>query len=177
MFQRLLNSGGTAHLYIIGLLIVALVVLGFSLSLSRAEVTAKTNQIETLQRFKAVLQSDLDQVTADLNMAEAEKARLRQDLTLTAAVLVKREKDRDDVDTSLDVATARTTAIIEDSDDEAVNTWATTNVPDDLNWLLEHASYCANGDNHQDGVCVAAAGIDERMRNTNLLRQDQSRSL
>ena len=177
MFQRLLNSGGTAHLYIIGLLIVALVVLGFSLSLSRADVTAKNNQIETLQLSKAVLQSDLDGLTLDLRDSESENQRLRKDIELTAALLSKREHDRRDVDKSAADAAAKTNAIIKDSDDEAVTNWVATPVPDDLNWLLEHASACANRDNRKDGACIAASGINESMRNSNVLRQNQPRSL
>ena len=177
MFQRLLNIGGTAHIYIIGLLIVAIVVLGFSLSLSRAEITAKTNQIETLQLSKAVLQSDLDGLTLDLRDSESENQRLRKDIELTAALLSKRERSRRDVDKSAADVAAKTAAMIEDSDDEAIDTWATTDVPDELNRLLKRSSNCANRDNDQDSLCVATSSIDERMRGTYLLRQDESRSL
>lgn len=162
---------------LLGVAVVALLLTGISLALTKTSLATTQAQLTTAQANQLVLQSDLDTATIALKDAEKEKERLRLDAALLTSALTVREQGRDEVDATLIDTKAKATAIIEDPHDEATTTWAHTAVPDELNRLLYDAANCANGNSHQDSVCIAAAGTDERMRRAGVLRPNQPRSL
>ncbi|PST68889.1 hypothetical protein AYI77_01975 [Shewanella algae] len=170
-------AAGRAHLYLIGVLILACVGLGVALSFSKAEVATLNGNIEKAESKQIILQTDLDSVTASLLRAEKDKADLRRNADQLARLLGERERSRLAADAEAEAVDQATKELLEDPEDEEALAWAVTAVPAQLNRLLWHTSYCANGNSHRDSVCTAAGIPDEQLRNSGLSGADQPRSL
>lgn len=174
MFQTIKDNVIAALFAISVIVIFALVT---TLTISSAELSAANANLEKEIAAKAVIQTDLDNATVQLKAAEIEKERLRLDAALTAKTLTVREQGRNTIDAELVGIKAKAKAVMESSTDEADKSWTIAAVPDELNRLLEQRSYCANRDNDQDSVCIAASAINERMQHSTVHGPNQSRSL
>ncbi|GIU22200.1 hypothetical protein [Shewanella sp. MBTL60-007] len=162
MWQRLISSGGSFHLYFIGLLIIALVGLGTALKFSRAEVAIKTQEIETLTLAKAVLRSDLDAIANKVEQIEAEKLSLR----LEAEQVSKLNRQNAEAKTAIETAFRHQSRLLDKirgSPDENVKAWADTAMPVDAVVLLKQAAYCAHPDHYSDEICISARRNDKRV--------------
>lgn len=175
---KLLKGGvGSAQLYVIGVLILACVGLGVALSFSKAEVATLNGNIEKAESKQIILQTDLDSVTASLLLAEKDKADLRRNADQLARLLDERERSRLVADADAEAVDQATKELLEDPEDEEALAWVVTAVPAQLNRLLWHTSYCANGNGHRDSVCTATGIPDEQLRNPGLSGANQPRSL
>lgn len=174
MFQTIKDNVIAALFAISVIVIFALVT---TLAISSAELSAANANLEKEIAAKAVIQTDLDNVTAQLKAAEIEKERLRLDAALTAKTLAVREQGRDAVDSELVNTQTKAKAVIEDATDDSVKAWATAAIPGELNRLLEHAAHCAHIDSNANGLCPAAAGAHERMRDPGVHGPNQSATL
>ncbi|PKG74802.1 hypothetical protein CXF86_10960 [Shewanella sp. GutCb] len=158
MFQTIKDN---ISMVIIATLLFCLVVAGISLASTRSALTTTKTKLSNAQASLALLQSDLDGVTADLIIAEQEKAKLLIDAAFTVSIISQREHERGQVDRAAAVTLEDTNLILGAANDEAINNWANSAVPSELNRLLKHTAYCANSDHQQDKVCITANGTEQ----------------
>ena len=160
MWQRLISSGGSFHLYLIGFLILALVGLGAALKFSRAEVAIKIHEIETLALAKAVLRSDLDAVSAEVAKVEAEKL----SLIIEAQQVSKLNQQNAKAKAVIESAFRHQSKLLNEirgSPDETVQAWANSVMPADAVRLLKQAATCAHPDHYSDPICISAKRNDQ----------------
>ncbi|MCL1161482.1 hypothetical protein L2728_06220 [Shewanella chilikensis] len=148
-----------------------------ALSFSKAEVATLNGNIEKAESKQIILQTDLDSVTASLLLAEKDKADLRRNADQLARLLDERERSRLVADADAEAVDQATKELLEDPEDEEALAWAVTAVPDELNRLLWHNSYCADSNRNGNSVCATARVSDESMRNPSIPGQNQSRAL
>ncbi|MBO2700791.1 hypothetical protein I6M58_11105 [Shewanella algae] len=156
------------------LIVVSLV---FALSMANASLdTAKAN-LESSELQKSQLQLDADLLTKQLLKAEKDKADLRLNADRLERILGDRERDRLAASDNAEAVEQATRELLEDPEDEDAQAWAVAAVPDELNRLLWHNSYCADSNRNGNSVCATARVADESMRNPGLSGQNQSRAL
>ncbi len=153
------------------LIIMLLVSVGYAGMMQLKLNTAKA-KIETIATQKSVLQTDLDSLTLTVREQDAKQQQLLLELDFIAALNKKNVKDKQDISVELD---KQTNAIqkLRNSNNEAVREWSITPVPDDINRLLEHSSYCANRDNKQANICITATQYGRRMQSAGISRYFQ----
>lgn len=162
MLRKLLSTGGRFQLYIIAFLIIAIVLLGVSLSLVRSEVAIKESEIETLSLAKAVLQTDLDVMADNVMKAEVEKERLRQEAQRISVLNIANYQAKNEIETAF-YQQSKQLDRLRNSNNDQVNDWANTPLPIDAARLLKQAANCARRDYHSDRICVAANGNVQRV--------------
>ncbi|MBO2578145.1 hypothetical protein I6M29_11325 [Shewanella algae] len=138
--------------------------------------TAKAN-LESSELQKSQLQLDADLLTKQLLKAEKDKADLRLNADRLERILGDRERDRLAASDNAEAVEQATRELLEDPEDEDAQAWAVAAVPDELNRLLWHNSYCADSNRNGNSVCATARVSDESMRNPGLSGQNQSRAL
>lgn len=162
---------------VLAIAVVITIVLGVMLEISIQQLSTANANLTNEIAAKAVIQTDLDNVTVELKAAEIEKERLRLDAALTAKTLTVREQGRNTVETVLLDSKAKAKAVMESSTNESDKSWTVASVPSELNRLLEQRSYCANSDNDNDSLCVARQVTSEQMPDPHLFGAQKSRSL
>nr|WP_186298919.1 hypothetical protein [Shewanella algae] len=156
------------------LIVVSLV---FALSMANASLdTAKAN-LESSELQKSQLQLDADLLTKQLLKAEKDKADLRLNADRLERILGDRERERLAASDNAEAVEQATRELLEDPEDEDAQAWAVAAVPDELNRLLWHNSYCADSNRNGNSVCATARVSDESMRNPSIPGQNQSRAL
>ncbi len=159
------------------LLLLIVVSLVFALSMANASLdTAKAN-LESSELQKSQLQLDADLLTKQLLKAEKDKANLRLNADRLERILGGRERDRLAASDNAEAVEQATRELLEDPEDEDAQAWAVAAVPDELNRLLWHNSYCADSNRNGNSVCATARVSDESMRNPSIPGQNQSRAL
>ena len=146
---------------VIIMLTVTLLLVGLMLAVTKADLATTKANFEKSQMALSTLQTDLDNATVQLKAAEIEKERLRLDAALTAKTLNVREQGRNTIDAELVDTKAKAKVVMESSTNESDKSWTVAAVPDELNRLLKQRSYCANSDNDQNSICIAASAINE----------------
>ena len=160
MFQKLINATGTLHLYIIGALILAIVLLGISLTATKTDLALKNAQLELAAANQRTLQDNLTTVTDELQAQAKERDRPAKDYAFALALNQQAAKAKAEIDKQLAdqrdaIKKLRTSA------NEQTRSWANTAVPDDVQRLLKHAAYCAHRSHQADPVCVTAAIVNQ----------------
>ena len=156
MFQRLFSSG---QVYLFALLILALVGLSVALKFSYADVAVKQGTIDHLTTQKQTLQQDLNNAADQLLVAEQDKHRLRQQIKLVSKLNIEHEQRQHKIQQKLQdqhqlIAQLRT------SQNETVNHWANTPVPDDAWRLLYDSTHCTNRNAQQNQSCIGSKRND-----------------
>jgi len=162
MWRKLITSGGSFHLYFIGLLILMLVGLGAALKFSQAEVAIKAGKIETLSLANTVLVGDLEAIANKVKQIEFQKEQLR----LEAENVSKLNQQNAKAKVAIEVAFRHQSKLLDEirgSPNETVKKWANTVMPIDAARLLKQAAYCAHPDHHSDPICISASGNDQPM--------------
>ena len=155
MWNKLINATGTLHLYFIVALITVIVLLGLSLSAVKSDLALKSSQLETADVNQRTLQADLTVVTDELQAQAIERDRLARDYAFTLALNEQTAKAKDAIERQL-VDQRQVIKNLRTSANEQTRSWANTAVPDDVQRLLKHATYCAHRSHQQDPICVTA---------------------
>lgn len=160
MFQKLINATGTLHLYIIGVLILVIALLGISLTATKTNLALKNSQLESAAINQRMLQDDLTTVTDELQAQAKERDRLAKDYAFALALNQQAAKAKAEIESQL---ADQRDAIkkLRTSSNEQTRSWANTAVPDDVQRLLKHAAYCAHRSHQADPICAATERVDQ----------------
>ncbi len=139
----------------VGLVILGLLFVGLKFYWLSSDLDFANKKVDQLGGENAILQSDLNSTTTELEGREKEVERLHKEVQLITALLSKRENERNQVKRDFAAYKETVSKMIESSDDETMVSWTYVAVPDSLNLLLKQAADCANRNGDQDSLCLA----------------------
>ncbi len=137
----------------VGLVVLGLLFAGLKFYWLSSDLDLANKKVDQLGGENAILQSDLNSATTELEGREKEVGRLHKEVQLIAALLSKRESERNQVKRDFAAYKETVSKMIESSNDETMVSWTYVAVPDQLNRLLKQAADCANSNGDQDSLC------------------------
>jgi len=173
MFSTLKNKIITL---VISLLIILTIGLMALFKVNQGQIALLKSDLATSEQNREYLQRDLTSITNELEVAELDKIKLRESLTLLAKTFSERELNRAEIKTNFAVSNKKLLQIFDGTTDEKTISWGAANIPNDISRVLEHSAKCANRYRNKDSLCVPSSGTDKQMFGSGVLQPNKPRT-
>jgi chromosome segregation ATPase len=161
---------------VIGLLIVSIISLIAIFKINQGQIALLKSDLASSEQSRENLQRDLTSITDQLEVAELDKIKLRDSLSLLAKTFSVREQQRGEIKADFAVSNKKLQQIFDGTTDEKTISWGTASIPDDVSRVLEQSARCANHYRNKDSLCIPSNGTHKQMFSSRIFQPNKPRT-